>query len=113
MHPNGNVEFFCSPNISANTCTSLLIHVPYEVNIFPRHTLPRQNPPDDVSWYSIICLFQINKNHMQVFLLDPMLFHQLSHDMNCIHSRPSGHKSKLVIRDVYTFPKPLLDYPLP
>ncbi|KAK9690126.1 hypothetical protein RND81_09G106600 [Saponaria officinalis] len=113
MHPNGNGEFFRSSNISANTCTSLFIHVLYEVNVFPRHTLFCQNSPKDFSRHPIISLFQINKNHMQIFLLGPMMFHQLSHDMDCIHSRPSGHKSELVIRDVYTFSKPLLDYSLP
>src|SRR6187551_254413 len=99
--------------ISADNRHRILVHILDKGNVLSWDFVLLQSPPHDISWYFIICLLEVNKDHVQVLLLLPMSLHELSYYKNRLHGRPSRHEPKLVLGHTCHSPKAMLDNPLP
>ena len=78
------------------------------------HVLTRmpscQCPPKYLSWYFVVCLFQVNKNHVQVSS-SPIQLSLVSYDY--FHCRSPWHKSKLVLWYESTSPHTFIYHSFP
>ena len=68
--------------------------------------------PDNISWNSIKCFFQINKSIVQILLFAKKLLLYLSQDKNSISGSSPRHKTKLHFINTYLTSGLLFNYSL-
>lgn len=78
-----------------------------------KHTFLFQGSPQNPMRYKIICRFDVNKYHMQVFLYTPVFSAQLAHCKNGVYCSSIRLKPKLVLCYSTLFSYSYFNYFLP
>ena len=112
MNSNFNSKFITAGFTNSNFTSGVIAHSLCKLHNLFLNAEILLGPPNDFSWYSIECLFKVNKSKVQFPVLSQMFFLQLSEDEYCISCAPTRHEAKLHVIDEYPFPDDLFHHSL-
>ena len=110
MNSNFNSKFITEGVIDSNFTFGVVVHSLYKLYSPFLNDKFSNCPPNNYSWYSIECLFKVNKSKAQFPVLRQMFFLQLSEDEYCISCAQSRHEAKLHVINEYFFPDDLFHH---
>ena len=112
MNSNFNSKFITAGFTNSNFTSGVVAHSLCKLHNLFLNAQILLGPPNDFSWYSLECLFKVNKGKVQFPVLIQMFFLQLSEDEYCISCVPTRHEAKLHVIDEYPFPDDLFHHSL-